>query len=65
MSRNLPLDLSFLEPEKTYEAVIYRDASNADWDTNPEAYVIEKKTVTRQQNQYFRWQKVAVAPFSW
>ena len=47
-SRNLPLDLSFLEPGKTYEAVIYRDAPNADWDTNPEAYVIDKKTITRQ-----------------
>ena len=45
-SRNLPLSLDFLEPGKTYEAVIYRDAPNADWQTNPEAYVIEKKSVT-------------------
>lgn len=37
---------NFLEPGKTYEATIYRDAANADWQTNPEAYVIEKKTVT-------------------
>ena len=48
MSRNLPLNLDFLEPGKTYEAVIYRDAPNADWNTNPEAYVIERKTVTSQ-----------------
>lgn len=48
MGRNLPLDLSFLEPGQTYEAVVYRDAPNADWDTNPEAYVIDKKTVTSQ-----------------
>ncbi|GAB3022436.1 glycoside hydrolase family 97 protein [Spirosoma pulveris] len=45
-SRDLPLDLSFLEPGKTYEATLYRDAPTADWATNPEAYVIEKKPVT-------------------
>jgi len=44
-SRTLQLDLSFLEAGKTYEAILYRDAPNADWDTNPEAYVIEKKLV--------------------
>ncbi|GAA4395841.1 glycoside hydrolase family 97 protein [Nibrella viscosa] len=44
-SRDLPLPLDFLEPGKTYEATLYRDAPTADWDTNPEAYVIEKKTV--------------------
>ena len=47
-SRDLPLKLDFLEPGATYEATIYRDADNADWQTNPEAYVIDKKTVTRQ-----------------
>ncbi len=46
VSRDLPLNLNFLEPGKTYEATIYRDAPTADWDKNPEAYVIEKKTVT-------------------
>ncbi len=46
VSRDLLLNLSFLEPGKTYEATIYRDAPTADWDKNPEAYVIEKKTVT-------------------
>ncbi|GAB3978195.1 glycoside hydrolase family 97 protein [Spirosoma terrae] len=45
-SRTLPVKLDFLEPGKTYEAVIYRDAANADWDTNPEAYQIDRKTVT-------------------
>ncbi|QJW89929.1 glycoside hydrolase family 97 protein [Spirosoma taeanense] len=45
-SRDLSLSLNFLEAGKTYEAVLYRDAPNADWDTNPEAYVIEKKSVT-------------------
>ena len=45
-SRSLNLGLDFLEPGKKYEATIYRDAENADWQTNPEAYVIEKKMVT-------------------
>ncbi|GAB3887066.1 glycoside hydrolase family 97 protein [Spirosoma agri] len=49
-SRDLPLPLNFLEPNKSYEATIYRDAANADWQTNPEAYVIEKKTVTAKTN---------------
>jgi hypothetical protein len=47
-SRTLPVKLDFLEPGKTYEAVIYRDAANADWDTNPEACQIDRKTVTSQ-----------------
>ncbi len=38
--------LDFLTVGKKYEAIIYRDADNSDWQTNPEAYVIEKKTVT-------------------
>ncbi|MGF7217342.1 hypothetical protein GGR92_003515 [Spirosoma lacussanchae] len=45
-SRDLLLDLSFLESGQTYEAVLYRDAPTADWKTNPEAYIIEKKAVT-------------------
>jgi hypothetical protein len=45
-SRDLDIALDFLEPGKTYQATIYRDAPSADWDTNPEAYVIEKKSVT-------------------
>lgn len=45
-NRTVNLTLDFLEPGKKYEATIYRDADNADWQTNPEAYVIEKKMVT-------------------
>lgn len=44
--RDLPLNFDFLEPGAAYEATFYRDADDADWQTNPEAYVIEKKTVT-------------------
>jgi hypothetical protein len=45
-SRDLPLTLDFLPAGQTYQAIIYRDGPNADWDTNPESYVIEKKMVT-------------------
>jgi len=34
--------LDFLTPQTKYVATIYRDAANADWKNNPEAYVIEK-----------------------
>jgi glucan 1,4-alpha-glucosidase len=39
-------DLSFLDKGKKYLATIYADAPDADWKTNPEAYVIEKMVVT-------------------
>jgi glucan 1,4-alpha-glucosidase len=39
------LALDFLDAGRKYEATIYRDAANADWEKNPEAYVIEKKRV--------------------
>lgn len=39
------IDLGFLDTNKKYEATIYRDAEDAHFDTNPEVYVIEKKTV--------------------
>jgi hypothetical protein len=45
-SRDLPLTLDFLPAGQTYQAIIYRDGPNADWDTNPESYVIDKKMVT-------------------
>ncbi len=38
--------LNFLDPNRSYVAEIYRDADDADWDTNPMAYKIEKKLVT-------------------
>ena len=40
------LDLSFLDGDKKYEATIYSDADNANYATNPQAYVISKKKVT-------------------
>ncbi|MEO5563587.1 MAG: glycoside hydrolase family 97 protein [Chitinophagaceae bacterium] len=40
--RNSTSLLNFLDANKQYVATIYRDADNADWKNNPEAYVIEK-----------------------
>jgi len=37
--------LDFLDKGKKYVATIYQDAKNADYKTNPQAYVITKKTV--------------------
>jgi glucan 1,4-alpha-glucosidase len=47
-SRTLPLSLSFLESGQTYATTLYRDAPTTDWETNPKAYVIDRKTVTNQ-----------------
>ncbi len=44
--RALDIPLSFLDPEATYTAQIYADAPEADWVTNPTAYVITETTVS-------------------
>lgn len=41
-ARSFTPALDFLDAGKQYVATIYRDADNADWKKNPEAYVIEK-----------------------
>ena len=46
--RKAVVDLSFLDKDKKYTATIYRDHKNADYKTNPQAYVIESKKVTCQ-----------------
>ncbi len=43
--RTLDVNLSFLQPGVTYEATIYRDASDTDAYTNPETYAIEHQKV--------------------
>jgi hypothetical protein len=43
--RTAVMPLDFLAKGKKYIATIYRDADNADWKNNPEAYTIEKKEV--------------------
>lgn len=49
-ARQLNADLSFLTPTKKYIAIIYHDADNADWKSNPEAYVIDKFIVDNTTN---------------
>ncbi len=44
--RTKEVKLDFLDAGKKYLATIYRDADNAHWQDNPEAYVIEKIEVT-------------------
>jgi hypothetical protein len=44
-SRNVMLSLGFLDKGRRYQAIIYKDAGNAHWKNNPEAYTIEKRTV--------------------
>ena len=39
------LDLNFLDSDKKYEAIIYADADDAHYATNPQAYKISKKKV--------------------
>ena len=41
--------LDFLDPGRKYLATIYQDAKDADYKTNPQAYVITKKTVKAGQ----------------
>lgn len=46
MARNIDIKLDFLEKGKTYKAIIYADAKDADWETNPTAYEIIEKQLT-------------------
>lgn len=48
-ARSFTVAPDFLNKDKWYYATIYRDADNADWKSNPEAYVIEKKIVYAQK----------------
>jgi hypothetical protein len=43
--RNAYLPLNFLDKDKKYVAIIYADADNADYQSNPEAYQIKKYLV--------------------
>lgn len=46
--RTTKISLDFLDVNQVYEAIIYADASDADWQKNPAAYVISKKKVTNK-----------------
>ena len=45
-AREVSVPLSFLPEGVPYEATIYADAPDADYETNPQAYTITKQTVT-------------------
>ena len=49
-TRNFEIPLSFLEDGASYEATVYRDDEAAHYKTNPQAYVIEKKTVSAEDS---------------
>ncbi|WP_299054745.1 glycoside hydrolase family 97 protein [uncultured Polaribacter sp.] len=49
-ARNLTINFDFLEEGKTYTAKMYKDAEDAHWDNNPQAYTIESKTITAASN---------------
>ncbi len=44
-SREINIDLSFLDSSKRYNAIFYLDGEDADWDTTPESYKITSKQV--------------------
>ena len=44
-ARDVQVRLDFLQPGLKYEATIYADAPDADYETNPQAYTITKQTV--------------------
>lgn len=53
-ARELAVSLDFLEKGKTYKAVIYADAPESDWETNPEAFQITEKEVTSDDSLTIR-----------
>ena len=44
-ARDVSVKLDFLQPGLQYEAILYADAPDADYETNPQAYTITKRTV--------------------
>ena len=46
-ARNAVVKLDFLDKGKKYECTIYQDAADADYEKNPKAYRITKRTVKR------------------
>lgn len=53
-ARVTEVSLSWLDPDKKYEATIYEDAKNADWKTNPMAYNIRKMKVNNKSKMKLR-----------
>ncbi len=47
-ARKVDLKFDFLDKDKIYNATIYKDGKDADWQTNPTSITIEKKQVTNK-----------------
>ena len=45
-ARTMPVAFDFLDKDRKYVATVYADAKDADYETNPEKYVITKGIVT-------------------
>jgi len=48
IARELEINFSFLSPNTTYEAIIYEDGKDADWDKNPTAINIKTEEVSNK-----------------
>ena len=49
--RSVTIKTDFLDKNKKYQVAVYRDADNAHWQNNPEAYTIEKQTIAGSENK--------------
>jgi hypothetical protein len=50
-ARTIEIDFSFLDKDATYEAIIYEDGENADWDKNPTSLNIRKVEITNTSKE--------------
>ena len=50
-ARTMTVDFSFLTKGQKYMATIYADATDADYETNPEKYVISRRVVTAKDKE--------------
>ena len=53
-AREVAVKLDFLKPGVSYEAIIYADAPNADFETNPQAYTITRRKVNAKSTLKLR-----------
>ena len=51
--RSVMIDFNFLDGNKTYRAVIYRDGEDAHWDRNPTSLAIEKTVIDKNTVRSF------------
>ncbi|MBP8791966.1 MAG: glycoside hydrolase family 97 protein [Lutibacter sp.] len=50
-ARKMEIDFSFLDEGATYEAIIYEDGKDADWDKNPTSINIRKLEITNKSKE--------------